>query len=215
MFIICSYEIPCIISIPPSFSTILRETVGWMFCHAYRVVGVLGGTFTQKCSVFQRSKFVGKLYQPQPRTTADSRSLTYVSCFHVSFYDQNFIGRLVKLLDLVNISPNSDVTKRGVSQEAWTVYLYWRSHENTKKTQKILLLQKYSKVVTFVNFFLDVLGSLRVFLLTHTKVEGFLFQLRPPLRNTKNWVNLHQKIRQKWKTCRLPKAPVFRIPCCQ
>ena len=75
--------------------------------------------------------------------------------------------------------------KRGVSQKAWTVYLYWRSHENTKTTRKILLLQKYSKVVTFVNFFLDVLGSLREFLLTHTKVEGFLFQLRPPLRNSK------------------------------
>lgn len=38
--------------------------------------------------------------------------------FQVSFYDQNFIGRLVKLLDLINISPNSDVTKRGVSQKA-------------------------------------------------------------------------------------------------
>ena len=43
--------------------------------------------------------------------------------FQVSFYDQNFIGRLVKLLDLINISPNSDVTK-GVLARKPEPYIY-------------------------------------------------------------------------------------------
>ena len=134
--------------------------------------------------------------------------------FQVFFYDQNFIGRLVKLLDLINISPNSDVTK-GVLARKPEPYIYIGDLTKIQRKPERSYSSKNTQRLLLVNFFLDVLGSLREFLLTHIKVEGFLFQLRPPLRNTKNWVNLHQKIRQKGKTCRLPKAPVFGIPCCQ
>ena len=106
--------------------------------------------------------------------------------FQVSFYDQNFIGRLVKLLDLINISPNSDVTK-GVLARKPEPYIYIgdltkiqrkpeRSY-SSKNTQRLLR--------SSISFWMSwgLLGSF----CWHIKVEGFLFKLRPPLRNTKNW----------------------------